>query len=362
MLKVKGVDNADLAEHQPTGATYDVEWVAIDEPVVRLRPPARTGRRALPTTRPSQFVGNQGLAQGAAGFSRLEGAVYDHGWVYFTSTQGGGRAMTTQSDHGRRLGQGPGADLGLDLRAQTLHMLYESPGPDVLDFPDNVTTSARGTLIVCEDGTDRQLPARPDPQGRAVRHRPEQASPAQPATTSSPASTFSPDGETLFVNIQASDRHVVRDLGTLGTHRRLTGQQHGDGRRAVLAGRRRACEGRRVIIGVGIDVVDVDALHRVRCTGAAAARRGCSPTTSSSCRRPRWRPGSPRRRRSPRRSARRSACAGATPRCIAAHDGARTCTMRGTVGGRATELGVRRTHLSLSHDAGIASAVVVVED
>ena len=36
--------------------------------------------------------------------------------------------------------------------------------------------------------------------------------------------------------------------------------------------------------------------------------------------------------------------------------------MQGTVAARAEQLGVRRTHVSLSHDAGIASAVVVVED
>ena len=36
--------------------------------------------------------------------------------------------------------------------------------------------------------------------------------------------------------------------------------------------------------------------------------------------------------------------------------------MHGTVAARADELGARRTHVSLSHDAGIASAVVIVED
>ncbi|OLT49466.1 holo-ACP synthase [Cellulosimicrobium sp. CUA-896] len=34
----------------------------------------------------------------------------------------------------------------------------------------------------------------------------------------------------------------------------------------------------------------------------------------------------------------------------------------GTVAARADELGVRRFHLSISHDAGIASAMVVAED
>jgi len=36
-------------------------------------------------------------------------------------------------------------------------------------------------------------------------------------------------------------------------------------------------------------------------------------------------------------------------------------TIRGTVRARADELGVAHVHLSLSHDAGIASAVVVLE-
>ena len=42
-------------------------------------------------------------------------------------------------------------------------------------------------------------------------------------------------------------------------------------------------------------------------------------------------------------------------------DGRPHLTMTGTVLARAEHLGVRSTHLSLSHDAGIASAVVVVE-
>lgn len=43
-------------------------------------------------------------------------------------------------------------------------------------------------------------------------------------------------------------------------------------------------------------------------------------------------------------------------------DGRPHLSMQGTVAARAEQLGVRRTHVSLSHDAGIASAVVIVED
>ncbi len=38
-----------------------------------------------------------------------------------------------------------------------------------------------------------------------------------------------------------------------------------------------------------------------------------------------------------------------------------TISMRGSVLARATEIGVASVHVSLSHDAGIASAVVVLE-
>ena len=73
------------------GTTYDVEWVEIDQPWLRLRQAGRRRRRRRTTNNEAlSFVGNQGRAKGAAKFSRLEGTVDDRGWIYFTSTQGGG--------------------------------------------------------------------------------------------------------------------------------------------------------------------------------------------------------------------------------------------------------------------------------
>lgn len=46
---------------------------------------------------------------------------------------------------------------------------------------------------------------------------------------------------------------------------------------------------------------------------------------------------------------------------ISADTGRPSFDLRGTVLARADELGVRHVHLSLSHDAGIASASVVLE-
>jgi holo-[acyl-carrier protein] synthase len=46
---------------------------------------------------------------------------------------------------------------------------------------------------------------------------------------------------------------------------------------------------------------------------------------------------------------------------VSEHSGRPLLTIRGSVRARADELGVASVHLSLSHDAGIASAVVVLE-
>jgi secreted PhoX family phosphatase len=202
MLKVVGVTNADLAVHMADGTTFDVEWVKIDQPSFDFgRPaageaPTRTNDEAL------QFVSSQGLAKGAAKFSRLEGTVYDRGWIYFTSTQGGAAAGPTQPDTALGFGRGWGQIWAFDTRTDTLHMLFESPSRDVLDFPDNVTTSARGTLIVCEDGANFNFLRGLTRQGELFDIAQNKI--ANQINDEFAGSTFSPDGRTLFVNIQST--------------------------------------------------------------------------------------------------------------------------------------------------------------
>ena len=214
MLKVVGVDNADLAVHLANGTTFDVEWVEIEEPWRDFGKPAQGG---VPTTTNNQalrFVSNQGLAQGAAMFSRLEGTVEDRGWIYFTSTQGGVVAGPTQIDLINGFGKGFGQIWGFDTRESKLHMLFESPSRDVLDFPDNVTTSARGTLVVCEDGANFNFLRGLTRKGKLFDIAQNKL--ASQLNDEFAGSTFGPDGETLFVNIQSTTGLSIAIWGPWG--------------------------------------------------------------------------------------------------------------------------------------------------
>jgi secreted PhoX family phosphatase len=205
MLKVKGVDQAHLEGMQSQGATYDVEWVDIPEPDFEFD---YTEGQPAPTPNDTAlvFVGDQGRAQGAAGFSRLEGQAYDDGKVYFTSTQGGGAAETGPDTVGG-YGNGSGQVWGYDIKRRKLTCLFQSPGPMVLDLPDNVTTSKHGTLVVCEDNVNdnfiRGLSRRCRLFDIAL-NRLTSATDVPRFNDEFAGTTFSPSGKTLFVNIQAS--------------------------------------------------------------------------------------------------------------------------------------------------------------
>jgi hypothetical protein len=208
MLAVRGRPNADLAADQPDGATYRVTWVDIDDPDPTF--PFTPGQTA-PTTNDQAltYVGDQGRSQGAAGFSRLEGAVHDRGTIYFSSTQGGGPAEPGPSDPVQGWGNGSGQIWAYHIPSERLRLVFQSPGPDVLDLPDNVTTSRRGTLILCEDNINDNFVRGLSRDGKlsniALNRLVSSLDPFPTRFNDEFAgATFSPDGHTLYVNIQAS--------------------------------------------------------------------------------------------------------------------------------------------------------------
>ncbi len=211
MLAVKGMPNAHLEEHQIAGTTYEVDWIDIDQPDFDAGTPAAGQPPTMTNDEAIRFVASQGWAdhKGAAFFSRLEGAIYDNGTVYFTSTQGGGprEADPTGVTDPTGFGQGFGQVWGYDIQAKRLRVVYQSPGQPTLDLPDNITVSPRGTLVLCEDNTAPNYVRGLAQPGHLFDIALNQLT----SRTNVPrfgdefaGSTFSRDGETLFVNIQAS--------------------------------------------------------------------------------------------------------------------------------------------------------------
>ena len=215
MLAVTGHPNAHLEARQPRRATYGVRWVDIEDPDPTM-PVGTTNDQALVK------VGDQGRVQGAALFSRLEGQVYDNNVVYFTSTQGGADAEQDwgapddDDDNNSGFGKGNGQVWAYHTRSHTLQVLFQAPVDDAeanlrFDFPDNITTSKDGTLVVCEDSSIDNYIRGLNRGGQlwdiALNRLRSQISspPGAPRFGDEFAgSTFSPDGHTLFVNIQAS--------------------------------------------------------------------------------------------------------------------------------------------------------------
>ena len=128
MLRVAGVTNAHLEATQSNGATYPVDWVDIADANPTF--PYTPGQTAPTTNNDAiNYVGNQGRALGAAHFSRLEGAVFTKGEIFFTSTQGGGAAETGPDTVGG-YGNGAGQIWSYDPKRALLTCHYQSPGTD----------------------------------------------------------------------------------------------------------------------------------------------------------------------------------------------------------------------------------------
>jgi uncharacterized protein len=208
MLRVVDSPNAHLEAGQQIGATYAVDWVDIGDPNPTF--PYTPGTPA-PTANNDAlvYVGEQGRAQGAAHFSRLEGASFTKGEIYFTSTQGGGVAETGP-DTTTGYGNGTGQVWSYDPKRCRLTCRYQSISPTALELPDNITSrNDRGSIVICEDGPTENYIRRLDKHGElldvALNQLTRNAPPNAPRFGEEFAgATFSPSGDTLFVNIQAS--------------------------------------------------------------------------------------------------------------------------------------------------------------
>jgi secreted PhoX family phosphatase len=187
MLAIDGRPGYDARGPHTPGERLPCHWVDIPEP---NRPHADLA------VSDGRGVQRQGFERGAAMFARLEGAYFGDGVLHVIATNGGAAQM--------------GQVWEVDDRRQTLRLVYESPGADVLNMPDNVCLSPRGALVLCEDGTSRPSIHGLTRDGRIFRfarnnivlNGERHGIVGDFRGSEFCGATFSPDGNWLFVNAQ----------------------------------------------------------------------------------------------------------------------------------------------------------------
>ena len=178
MWAIKSQPQFDTTTRQREGIPLPVTWVDIPDP-----DPVEAENDDL-------AVYKQGTARGGATFRRLEGCLYGRGKIFFTSTSGGDR----------KLGQVWEYTPGSETNGGTLTLLLEPSDPNLLNMPDNLCLTRRGGLVICEDNSAAVHLKLFSSDGEMT----NLAKNVIPGFESREFAgvTFTPDGETLFVNIQ----------------------------------------------------------------------------------------------------------------------------------------------------------------
>lgn len=143
---------------------------------------------------PGDNLRYQGFDKGAARFARGEGMWYGNGAIYFACTDGG------RKQHGQIWRYTPSPREGSRNEQSSpgqLEIFLESTHSDLLENADNLTVAPWGDLIVCEDGPGEQRLVGVTTEGRFYTLARNAVSDSEFAGV-----TFSPDGSTLFVNLQ----------------------------------------------------------------------------------------------------------------------------------------------------------------
>ena len=168
-LRVRGQASLDTrnwdAQTVSVGTELEIDWLDIED-----------------VEAPLDDLRLRGFDQGAARFARGEGMWYGNDAVYFACTNGG-KAKCGQ--------------IWRLIPDRTLELFVEPNDPGLIENADNLTVTPWGDLIVCEDGSNEQFLVGVTPEGELYKFARNAVSNSELA-----GATFSPDGTTLFVNIQ----------------------------------------------------------------------------------------------------------------------------------------------------------------
>ncbi|MEM6692815.1 MAG: alkaline phosphatase PhoX, partial [Planctomycetota bacterium] len=124
------IGHDDLRGHVKANATFDVRWHTIPDPELPHTPGLSEGDEL--------GVFMQGKKLGGTTFARLEGCWAGDHDIFFDATSGGGAEA--------------GQIWQYNCKTQKLTMLFESPGKQTLNMPDNLCVNPHGGLALCEDG------------------------------------------------------------------------------------------------------------------------------------------------------------------------------------------------------------------
>ncbi|MGI8739045.1 MAG: alkaline phosphatase PhoX [Gammaproteobacteria bacterium] len=163
----------------PENTPLDVRWLDLDE-----------------VESPRDDLRMRGHAAGAALFARGEGICFGNGELYFCCTSGG--ALGAGQIFRYRPSAFEGASREREAPRQ-LELFVESADRRALDNCDNLTMTPWGDLMVCEDANTPCSLVGVTPDGGLYRFAENAHTPSELAGV-----CFSPDGRTLFVNIQKS--------------------------------------------------------------------------------------------------------------------------------------------------------------
>ena len=144
---------------------------------------------------PNDDLRFQGWGKGAARFARGEGMWYGNDAIYFACTNGG------KGQHGQIWKYVPSPFEGTpeeEKQPGKLELFVEPDDKALIDRADNLTVAPWGDILICEDGSGGDNLVGVTPKGEVYWFG------SNSYTTSEFAgATFSPDGSTLFVNIQS---------------------------------------------------------------------------------------------------------------------------------------------------------------
>jgi secreted PhoX family phosphatase len=160
------------------GKPLKVKWIDLDDVMA-----------------PNDDLRYRGYGLGAARFARGEGMWYGRNAVYFACTSGGKeekgqiwRYVPSPHEGKNREKGSPG----------TLELFVEPNDSQLVENADNLTVSPWGDLILCEDGPGGDGLVGVTPAGELYKFGRNAMNESELAGV-----TFSPDGSTLFVNIQS---------------------------------------------------------------------------------------------------------------------------------------------------------------